>query len=40
MAQEIKWTAREVLQELKRVEHSLDSFQTEMKHVEKILAKV
>lgn len=40
MAQEIKWTAGEVLQELKRAEHSLGSFQTEMKHIEKILAKV
>lgn len=40
MAQEIKWTAGEVLQELKCAENALDNFQTEMKQIEKILAKV
>lgn len=40
MAQEIKWTAGEVLQELKRAEHALDTFQTKMKQIEKLLTKV
>lgn len=40
MAQTIKWTAGEILQELKRAEHALENFQTEMKHVEKKLVKV
>lgn len=40
MAQEIKWTAGAVLQELKRAEHALDTFQTEIKHLERKLEKV
>lgn len=40
MAQEIKWTAGEVLQELNRAEHALNTFQTEIKHLERKLDKV
>lgn len=40
MAQEIKWTTEEVLNELTRAEHALDTFLNEMKYMEKKLDKV